>query len=159
MTDFTETPEAAARRMARRLLAVERLCSGRPGYHTIAIKELLTAMSEADQADPELPDGFTAHTCVTLKCPLCGYFHDEDEGYSAHFSSVEEALGNVRGYDWRPLRDGRVLCPSDDEDHKALIDTVGLAPDDAPSAVVDGQALEDAGQLTITETEEQHAQR
>lgn len=31
----------------RRLAAVERLCSGRPGYHTVTVKELLTAMSEA----------------------------------------------------------------------------------------------------------------
>jgi hypothetical protein len=47
----------AARRYARRLAAVERLCSGRPGYHTITVKALLTAMSDADeQADePDCP--------------------------------------------------------------------------------------------------------
>lgn len=39
---------ATARRFARRLAAVERLCSGRPGYHTITVKALLTAMSDAD---------------------------------------------------------------------------------------------------------------
>ncbi|CAL9530092.1 zinc finger domain-containing protein [Streptomyces sp. enrichment culture] len=55
--DTDETPEAAARRFARRLAAVERLCSGRPGYHTITVKALLTAMSEADddQADETAP--------------------------------------------------------------------------------------------------------
>lgn len=53
--DATETPDATVRRFARRLHAVEQLCSGRPGYHTITVKALLTAMSEADeeqQAEP-----------------------------------------------------------------------------------------------------------
>lgn len=54
-TDQTEGPEAAARRFARRLHAVERLCSGRPGYHTITVKTLLTAMSEADDETPAAP--------------------------------------------------------------------------------------------------------
>jgi hypothetical protein len=134
MTNFTETPEAAARRMARRLRAVEQLVEGRSSTHTVTVQALLTAMGKADETAPadELPEGFTAHTCVSLRCPVCGYFHDEDEGYSAHFSSVEEAIGSVRGYDWRQLRDGRLICSDEDEDHKALIDTVGLAPDDAP---------------------------
>ncbi|MEU5716588.1 hypothetical protein AB0G71_12485 [Streptomyces sp. NPDC020403] len=48
-TDLTETADDAARRFARRLHAVERLCSGRPGYHTITVKALLTAMSDADE--------------------------------------------------------------------------------------------------------------
>ncbi|MGW3711368.1 hypothetical protein ACWDN6_14620 [Streptomyces albogriseolus] len=47
--DTEETPEAAARRFARRLAAVERLCAGRPGYHTITVKALLTAMSNPDE--------------------------------------------------------------------------------------------------------------
>ncbi|MFJ9890857.1 hypothetical protein ACIQRW_34105 [Streptomyces sp. NPDC091287] len=54
-TDQTEGPEAAARRFARRIHAVERLCSGRPGYHTITVKALLTAMSEADDETPAVP--------------------------------------------------------------------------------------------------------
>ncbi|MDX2922548.1 hypothetical protein [Streptomyces sp. NE06-03C] len=51
----TEAPEDAARRFARRLHAVELLCSGRPGYHTITVKALLTAMSEADDEQPAAP--------------------------------------------------------------------------------------------------------
>lgn len=47
-SNFEESPEDTARRFARRLFAVERLCSGRPGYHTITVKQLLTAMCEAD---------------------------------------------------------------------------------------------------------------
>ncbi|MFJ8347658.1 hypothetical protein ACIQ9J_15040 [Streptomyces sp. NPDC094153] len=47
-TASEESPTDAARRFARRLAAVERLCSGRPGYHTITVKALLTAMGEAD---------------------------------------------------------------------------------------------------------------
>ncbi|MFD8687818.1 hypothetical protein [Streptomyces sp. NPDC059651] len=43
-----ENPDDAARRFARRLHAVEQLCSGRPGYHTVTVKALLTAMSDAD---------------------------------------------------------------------------------------------------------------
>lgn len=42
------TDETEAR---RRLAAVERLCSGRPGYHQITVKELLTAMSVAAGAE------------------------------------------------------------------------------------------------------------
>ncbi|MGW6292467.1 hypothetical protein [Streptomyces sp. NPDC055058] len=43
-----EHPDDAARRFARRLVAVERLCSGRPGYHTLTVKQVLTAISDAD---------------------------------------------------------------------------------------------------------------
>jgi hypothetical protein len=50
-TDMTETPEDTARRFARRLAAVEALCSGRPGYHTITVKALLTAMGRDDELD------------------------------------------------------------------------------------------------------------
>ncbi|MGW5852122.1 hypothetical protein ACWFQ8_29950 [Streptomyces sp. NPDC055254] len=76
-----------------------------------------------------LPDGFTAHTCISAKCALCGYFHDEDEGATVHFESLAEAHSILRSFDWVVLADGRPLCQSDDEDHKALKLTVGLAPD------------------------------
>ena len=46
--ELTETADDVTRRFARRLAAVERLCSGRPGYHTVTVKRLLTAMSDAD---------------------------------------------------------------------------------------------------------------
>ncbi|MCI4045454.1 hypothetical protein [Streptomyces sp. TRM75563] len=56
-----EAAEDAARRFARRLRAVELLCSGRPGYHAITVKALLTAMGEADEEgqEPPLLDPFT----------------------------------------------------------------------------------------------------
>lgn len=54
-TDTAEGPEDAARRFARRLRAVELLCAGRPGYHTITVKALLTAMGEADEEGQEQP--------------------------------------------------------------------------------------------------------
>ncbi|AGK80421.1 hypothetical protein SFUL_5533 [Streptomyces microflavus DSM 40593] len=54
-TDGVELPEAAARRFARRLRAVEQLCAGRPGYHTVTVKHLLTAMGEAADDDQEQP--------------------------------------------------------------------------------------------------------
>lgn len=49
----TESAEDTARRFARRLAAVEQLCNGRPGYHTITVKALLTAMSVADDDQAE----------------------------------------------------------------------------------------------------------
>ncbi|QKN87689.1 hypothetical protein SEA_CUMBERBATCH_47 [Streptomyces phage Cumberbatch] len=49
----TEAAEDMARRFARRLNAVEQLCSGHPGYHSITVKQLLTAMSDADDDQTE----------------------------------------------------------------------------------------------------------
>ncbi|MGW8762347.1 hypothetical protein ACWGN5_07590 [Streptomyces sp. NPDC055815] len=46
--DMTEAPEDTVRRYARRLHAVEQLTAGRPSYHTVTVKQLLTAMSDAD---------------------------------------------------------------------------------------------------------------
>ncbi|WP_435969347.1 hypothetical protein [Streptomyces sp. Qhu_M48] len=51
---MTERPEDTVRRFARRLNAVERLVGGRPGYHTVTVKQLLTAMSDADD-EPFIP--------------------------------------------------------------------------------------------------------
>ncbi|QKN87630.1 hypothetical protein QEN63_gp45 [Streptomyces phage Vondra] len=51
--DGTEAAEDMARRFARRLHAVEQLCGGRPGYHAITVKALLTAMSDADDDQAE----------------------------------------------------------------------------------------------------------
>ncbi|MFI8200056.1 hypothetical protein ACIF6K_26630 [Streptomyces sp. NPDC085942] len=53
--DPAVTVEDTARRFARRVRAVELLCAGRPGYHAITVKTLLTAMGEADDDDQEQP--------------------------------------------------------------------------------------------------------
>jgi len=53
--DQTETADDAAMRYARRLLAIERLCSGHPGYHTVTVKQVLTAMSDADEQPTPAP--------------------------------------------------------------------------------------------------------
>ncbi len=53
--DCTERPEDAVRRFARRLFAIEQLCSGRPGYHTVTVKQVLTAMSDADDEPTPAP--------------------------------------------------------------------------------------------------------
>ncbi|MET9923306.1 MULTISPECIES: hypothetical protein [unclassified Streptomyces] len=60
-TDGVESSQDAARRFARRLRAVEQLCAGRPGYHAITVKALLTAMGEAGEEGQEPPflDPFT----------------------------------------------------------------------------------------------------
>lgn len=70
LADETQPAEAHATEPtedARRLRAVERLCSGRPGYHTVTVKELLTAMGDA--ADRQ--DGAT-RTEVVHGCPPDG---------------------------------------------------------------------------------------
>ncbi|MBD0707376.1 MULTISPECIES: hypothetical protein [unclassified Streptomyces] len=41
----------AARQAHHRLVAVEQLVAGRPGYHTVTVKALLTAMGRADAGD------------------------------------------------------------------------------------------------------------
>lgn len=51
--DAEESPEDTIRRYARRLHAVEQLTGGRPGYHTVTVKQLLTAMGDADDEQPE----------------------------------------------------------------------------------------------------------
>lgn len=72
-TDLTETADDAARRFARRLHAVERLCSGRPGYHTITVKALLTAMGDADEPTPAATE---EPTSCTGECdPASGAFN------------------------------------------------------------------------------------
>ncbi|WP_405391092.1 hypothetical protein OG596_26490 [Streptomyces sp. NBC_01102] len=53
--DQTETADDAAMRFARRLVAIERLCSGRPGYHTVTVKQVLTAMSDANDEPTPAP--------------------------------------------------------------------------------------------------------
>jgi len=49
--DEAEAYQQAARRAHRRLAAVERLVSGRPGYHQITVKDLLAAMSDETVED------------------------------------------------------------------------------------------------------------
>lgn len=46
--DCTEAPEAAARRFASRLAAVETLCSGRRSLDTLTVQQVLAAMNNAD---------------------------------------------------------------------------------------------------------------
>lgn len=50
-TDRAAAYRDTARRAHRRLAAVERLVSGRPGYHQITVKELLAAMSDETVED------------------------------------------------------------------------------------------------------------
>ncbi|MFD9952448.1 hypothetical protein [[Kitasatospora] papulosa] len=75
-SDLTERPEDAARKFARRLAAVEQLCSGHAGYHTITVKTLLTAMSDADDNQAEetaLPPAQCAqHPHAPVIGGLCG---------------------------------------------------------------------------------------
>ncbi|MFD6874517.1 MULTISPECIES: hypothetical protein [unclassified Streptomyces] len=74
-----------------------------------------------------LPAGFTAHTCVTVTCAACGYFHDEDEGVHHHFTSLADALSILSSFDWVVLADGRALCPAGGSDHDELKAATGEA--------------------------------
>lgn len=71
-------PDPAA---ARRLRAVEQLCSGRPGYHTVTVKALLSAMSDANddavQPDPAAPAGPGLTWARQLNPTQLGEFLDE----------------------------------------------------------------------------------
>ncbi|MEV2259176.1 hypothetical protein AB0J13_11010 [Streptomyces anulatus] len=54
-TEGEELDGTALRRYARRMAALDRLCSGRPGYHTVTVKQVLTAMSDAADEQPAAP--------------------------------------------------------------------------------------------------------
>ncbi|MGW3847152.1 hypothetical protein [Streptomyces fagopyri] len=75
-----------------------------------------------------LPAGFTASTCLTVKCAVCEYEFDEDEDHTIHFVSVEQAHQVLRDHGWTVLDDGRAVCDHDDEQHVALLPPAADAP-------------------------------
>lgn len=106
-----------------------------------ALDEIETAVRRWTTEHPEqtaetLPDGFRRDTCVAVKCAVCDYEYDEDECYTAHFTSVKQATDTVRDAGWTVLSDGRVLCQSDDDEHQALLDAL-MPPE--PTSQVTGQ--------------------
>ncbi|WP_405548796.1 hypothetical protein [Streptomyces microflavus] len=76
-TTSEESDGTALRRYARRMAALDRLCSGRPGYHTVTVKQVLTAMSDADDKQPAAPAAPEEPTPVawssvgSLLCTTC----------------------------------------------------------------------------------------
>lgn len=93
--DATERPEDTARRFAHRLAAVERLCSGRPGYHTITVKQLLTAMSNADddQADEQPPVPAVRDRYVKRNAPDAGRIVTVNRAWTAEAGHTAVAYG------------------------------------------------------------------
>ncbi|MFM9602713.1 3'-5' exonuclease [Streptomyces turgidiscabies] len=90
-----------------------------------------------------LPGGFTAETCVTVKCVVCEYEFDEDDSHIVHFEDLDTAHATLRGYDWTVLADGSAICPDDDAEHQAL-----RGPGDDPSTPVSpGQTALDTSDL------------
>ncbi|MFF5790229.1 hypothetical protein ACFY8P_35315 [Streptomyces sp. NPDC012693] len=77
-TDMTEAPEDTVRRYARRLNAVERLVGGRPGYDTVTVKQLLTAMSDTDE-EPSADD--YRHCGATVSEGEKGYHCARPDGH------------------------------------------------------------------------------
>ncbi|MDT0432780.1 hypothetical protein [Streptomyces salyersiae] len=110
-TDATERPEDTARRFARRLAAVEQLCSGRPGYHTITVKALLTAMSDADddQAAEQRPVPAVGDRYVKRNAPDAGRIVTVNRVWTA------EAGHTAVAYEWPDPRASYAgsACPLD----------------------------------------------
>jgi len=70
--------------------AVERLCSGRPGYHTITVKALLTAMSEAaaeEQPAETQADG-RAEARIRALHQQYRFAGDDTTDYCAHCNQI-----------------------------------------------------------------------
>jgi len=84
----------------------------------------------------------TEHTCITVACDLCRYVYDEDE-YTAHFTDLNEARKAMTGTGWTVTADRKVICPSDDPDHKAAIDAL-MPPE--PVTQIPGQLGLDGSQ-------------
>lgn len=75
LADRSSVLREAADHFARRLQAVERLCSGRPSYDTITVKALLIAMGEA--AAPAAGERGTCSACgePAVRYILGGWSH------------------------------------------------------------------------------------
>lgn len=80
-----EAPADTIRRYARRLAAIERLCSGHPGYHTITVKAVLGALGE--DVDDEAHDGMTTDDLFTSD-----ELHAMDLGDELAMDAADEAL-------------------------------------------------------------------
>ena len=65
-----------------------------------------------------LPDGFRRDVVVAVQCSVCEYEYDEDESATFYFDSVKRATDAVKDAGWTSLADGRVICGSDDEEHR-----------------------------------------
>lgn len=79
----------------------------------------------------------TPHACLTAACDICRtVLTDEDHGGIPHFDTPGEAHAAARAERWTVLSDGRLICPRDDADHQAAMDTL-MPPE--PVVVPDGQ--------------------
>lgn len=56
--------------------------------------------------------GFPEETCFTAVCDKCGE-RFEDDGYTAHFTTVQAASSSVEDADWLVKADGSVYCDRD----------------------------------------------
>ncbi|MFF8412879.1 hypothetical protein [Streptomyces omiyaensis] len=102
-TAAEESSADAARRYARRLHAVEQLAAGHPGYHAVTVKELLTAMGEADDEQPAAPPQAVtvAHVEAALREWLTDFDYDlhkatacgEDDGEDRYPGEAEAFFG------------------------------------------------------------------
>ncbi|MFC8156327.1 hypothetical protein ACFUO0_20130 [Streptomyces cinereoruber] len=97
LTDMTESPEDTVRRYARRLRAVEHLVGGRPGYDTVTVKQLLTAMSAADDAPSPAGDHFTE--AAIRRSAYLDAAREADEGSKLFPDTTEcaAAIGALEG--------------------------------------------------------------
>lgn len=72
---------------------------------------------------------FKTHTCVEIRCNVCGYIHDEDDDGIRHFDNRAAAIEQVGYYGWTATAetiaddtavfDGYAICSTDDAVHDA----------------------------------------
>lgn len=79
------------------------------------------------------------HACITVACDVCKYAYDEEE-YTAHFASLDEARKVLTGTGWTITADRKVFCASDDMEHQAALDA--LMPPEPVTQVPDQLALD-----------------
>lgn len=139
--------EEPTRTYQRSIRLAAALSSNTPQWDTAvnkgntALDEIETAVRRWTAEHPEpstLPAGFERKTCVTVACTACGYPYDEAE-FTMHFPSAGEAVNHVVSDGWDELKDGRVLCMRDDEQHNELRDTVGVNDPDDDTEQAEGQ--------------------
>ena len=76
------------------------------------------------------------HTCITVACDVCKYAYDEDESYTVHFDTVDQARTILHPEGWLITADRKVFCASGDIEHQAAI--AALMPTE-PTTEIPGQ--------------------
>lgn len=63
------------------------------------------------------------HTCLTLTCDVCSEKYEPDD-YAVHFRDIPEARDCTRAEGWTVTADRKVICGTEDDEHRAAVDTL-----------------------------------